>query len=127
MARKYTLKKRLDKSYKAYLKKRKELKSKGFALIDKLSRYEYGELYLDAKDAGLSNNFARTMAYDDLHIKGSQSREIFRQMDYGIKEKYGIWSAKELRGADDIHAIITDMFDSGLIDNRDEFEKSLGY
>ena len=127
MARKYDLKKRLDKSYEAYLRKRQVLKDKGIALADKMSKKEYRDTYKNFKEAGMSNNFARTMAYDDMRIDRNQAREIYKQMDEVVKNKFNINSVKELRGAPNVHGIISYMFDAGLIDDRDDFEKSLGY
>lgn len=120
--------KRMRKSYKSYLKQRKELEKKNIALADKMTYKEYKEIYKDFKDAGEStNNFARTMARDDMRVTRSQAKEIFTRMDQDIKTEFDIQSTKQLRGNPNIHMIITMMFDNGLIDDRDEFEKSLGY
>ena len=127
MARRYRLSKRLENSYKAYLRKREEFMRKGYALADAVSRKQYESDYEDAKNAGMSNNFARQMAYDDLRVTSRQSREIFRSMDEYLRNEYDIHSAKALRAAPDVHVIITSMFDLGLIEDRDEFERSLGY
>lgn len=125
--RKYKLDKRLEKSYESYLKKRKAFEDKGYALADKSSRRQYESDYYDAKAAGMSNNFARQMAYDDLRVTQSQSREIYRSMNVDIRNKYNINSFRELRGAPNVHDIITSMFEAGLIADRGDFEKSLGY
>lgn len=120
--------KRMRKSYKSYLKQRKALEKKNIALADKMTYKEYKEIYKDFKDAGEStNNFARTMARDDMRVTRSQAKEIFTKMDKDIKTEFNIQSTKQLRANPNIHMIITMMFDNGLIDDRDEFEKSLGY
>lgn len=120
--------KRMRKSYKSYLKQRKALEKKNIALADKMTYKEYKEIYKYAKEAGEStNNFARTMARDDMRVTRSQAKEIFTKMDKDIKTEFNIQSTKQLRANPNIHMIITMMFDNGLIDDRDEFEKSLGY
>lgn len=127
MPRRYKMSKRLEKSYQVYERKRKEFIRKGYALADKVSRREYEDLYLDAKDAGMSNNFARRMAYDDLRLTQFRAKELYKQMNTDVRAEYDIHSIKELRGREDVHEIITYMFDMGMIPDREEFEKSLGY
>ena len=120
--------KRMRKSYDAYLRQRKRLKKKQIALADKMTYKEYKEIYTNAKETGFNtNNFARTMAHDDMIVTRDQAREIYKQMDKETKKKFNITNIKELRGSSDVHGIITHMFDMGLIPDRDEFEKSLGY
>lgn len=120
--------KRMRKSYKSYLKRRKELEKKNIALADKMTYKEYKETYKYAKEAGEStNNFARTMAYDDMRVTRGQAKEIFARMDKDIKNEFDIKSIRQLRSSSDIHMIITMMFENGLIDDRNEFEQSLGY
>lgn len=120
--------KRMRKSYKSYLKRRKELEEKNIALADKMTYKEYKETYEYAKEAGEStNNFARNMANDDMRVTRGQAKEIFARMDQDIKNEFDIESIKQLRGSPNIHMIITSMFENGLIEDRDEFEKSLGY
>ena len=120
--------KRMRRSYNAYLAQRKKLREKHIALADKMTYTEYKEIYAGAKEAGIeTNNFARTMARDDMRVTRSQAREIYKQMDQETKDKYNIHSLKAMRGTNEVHGIITYMFDNGMIDDRDEFEKSLGY
>ena len=120
--------KRMRKSYKAYLAQRKKLQEKKIALADKMTYKEYKAIHEGFKETGLdTNNFARTMARDDMRVDRSQAREIYNKMDKEAKKTYNIYSIKALRGSNDIHGIITYMFNNGLIDDREDFEASLGY
>lgn len=126
MKRKYSKRR---SSYESYLAHRREWKDKGYAMADALTEEEYKEIFTNAKEAGASRNFARSMAADDRRVTFRQSIElnkIVKNSDV-VKEKFGITDAASIRSSTKAHDIITELYNLGLIDDRAEFEKSLGY
>ena len=125
----------LDKSYQSYRDMHDAYKDKGYFIAKPLSKREYKNTYKNAlslhKD---TRNWARQMANDDLAITRSRAKEVYRRLGDSlegieIKKDWGIRNAKELlyKPGSTLHEIIGAMFDDGLITDREEFNKSLGY
>lgn len=117
------------RSYDAYKRNREKWIFKGYAMAEVMTEEKYKEVLKTAQETGISKNFARSMAADDRRVTFRQSIElnkIVKNSDV-IKEKFGITNASSIRSSSKIHDIITELYSLELIDDREEFEKSLGY
>lgn len=123
------LKERLDRSYAAYIKNRRKWEDKGYFMAEPISRKDYKYYYEDAKNRGMKN-FARTLAHDDIGITYSRARKLMSHINENevLKEKFKDFNVTTLTSNSmRAHDVISEMYSLGLIENREDFEKSLGY
>ena len=118
------------RSYDAYKRNREKWIFKGYALADALTEEEYKEDLKTAQEAGISKNFARSMAHDDIGITYSRARKLMSHINENevLKEEFKDFNVTTLTSNSmRAHDVISKMYSLGLIDDRAEFEKSLGY
>lgn len=123
------LNERLDRSYAAYIKNRRKWEDKGYFMAEPISRKDYKYYYEDGKNRGMKN-IARTLAHDDIGITYSRARKLMSHINENevLKEKFKDFNVTTLTSNSmRAHDVISEMYSLGLIENREDFEKSLGY
>lgn len=74
-----------SRSYNAYLAERQRWAQKGYTMYEAVSRAEFRELYLNAKDLGLTH-IARTLGQADRLFTQAEAREIIKRTREAIND-----------------------------------------